>query len=177
MSAIKIVGLDHFLQSLKDQCFTEAGKKEEARQKQDLANILDQIIKENEIDLIAEEGKLDGSCLGSLLAKENNVSHIDITMPVPEREKRGVRTPDYDNNDASRRAAYQIFEQYMFERLGAADWHKALVMVGRRHLGGLTNLLEAAGHEVATYDVNDYDWYKGIPQEGADGIVGYFRED
>jgi len=26
------------------------------------------------------------------------------------------------------------------------------------------------------YDINDYAWYRGIPKEGAEGVIGYERE-
>lgn len=177
MSTFHIVGLDHFLQNVGDRCWTEAGKKEEKRQKAKLADLLRKIIKESGVDLIAEEGKLDGSCLGSVLAKENGTGHIDITMPIAEREKHGVKTPDYNKQESARKAAYKVFEGYMFERVKTEKHENILVMVGRRHMEGLRALLTTAGREVKTYDLNDCVWYLGIPKEGAEGIVGYLREE
>lgn len=176
MSTIHIVGLDHFLQNIGDHCWTDAGKKEERQQKAELANFLTKIIKENGVELIAEEGKLDGSGLGSVLAKKGGTGHIDITMPIVEREKHGVKTPDYDREESTRQAAYKVFEQYMFERVQAEKRKIILVMVGRRHLEGLRRLLTAAEVEVKTYDINDCGWYLGIPMESAEGISGYYRE-
>jgi hypothetical protein len=94
MSTIHIVGLDHFFQNVSDLCWTEDGKKDEKQQKAALADLLRKIIEEAEVELVAEEGKLDDSGLGTILAKEIGKSHIDITMPIIEREKRGVKTPD-----------------------------------------------------------------------------------
>jgi hypothetical protein len=45
------------------------GKKEERQPKAALADLLRKIIKEAEVELIAEEGKLDDSGLGAVLAK------------------------------------------------------------------------------------------------------------
>jgi hypothetical protein len=41
----------------------------------------------------------------------------------------------------------------------------------------LTALFKAAGYAVSTYDINDCGWYLGIPQEGAEGVVGHMREE
>ena len=177
MITIHIVGLDHFLQNISDRCWTEDGKKEERRQKAALVELLRKIIKEAKVELIAEEGKLDDSGLGVVLAKESGASHIDITMPIIEREKRGVKTPDYDRNECTRKAAYQIFEQFMAEKVQAENDKVGLIMVGRRHMGGLGTLLTAAGCNVKVYDINDCDWYLGIPQEGTAGVIGHYRED
>jgi len=97
-------------------------------------------------------------------------------MPIVEREKHGVKTPDYDREENTRQAAYKVFEQYMFERVQAENRKIVLVMVGRRHLEGLRRLLTAAEVEVKTYDINDCGWYLGIPKESAEGISGYYRE-
>lgn len=61
VNTIHIVGLDHFLQNVTDLCWTEDGKKEEKRQKEALADLLRKIIQEADVELIAEEGKLDDS--------------------------------------------------------------------------------------------------------------------
>jgi|GEM_PF-6948079 len=174
---VHIVGLNHFLQNLETECLTDAGKIDEIGQKTELARFLNETIQNCRIRLIAEEGKLDRPCLGSVLARQNGATHIDITMPFPEREKHGVRTPDYDRNPDSREAAYRVFEQYMFEEVRKKNLHdSALVMIGRRHLLGLTALFKAAGYSIRTYDLNDYAWYLGIPEEGVEGVIGHLRE-
>jgi hypothetical protein len=104
---LHIVGLDHFLQNLETRCLTEAGKNEESLQKDELSKFLNKIIQDNRVRLIAEEGKLDRPCLGSVLAKQNGAEHIDITMPISERERHGIQTPGYDRNENTRKAAYQ----------------------------------------------------------------------
>lgn len=175
---LHIVGLDHFLQSLEMGCLTDAGKNEEILQKNELTKFLNEIFQRNRVRLVAEEGKLDRPCLGSVLATQNGAVHIDITMPISERERHGIRTPDYDRSEDTRKAAYQVFEQYMFERVREKHARDAaLMMVGRRHLPGLTTLFKAAGCAVKTYDINDCGWYLGIPKEGAEGVVGHMREE
>jgi hypothetical protein len=175
---LHIVGLDHFLQNLETTCLTDAGKKDEIAQKTELTTFLNEIIQNNRVRLVAEEGKLDRPCLGSVLARQNGAAHIDITMPIPEREKHGIRTPDYDRNEDSRKAAYGVFEQYMFGKVRENNLHdSALVMVGRRHLWGLTALFKAAGYGVRAYDLNDCEWYLGIPKESSEGLVGHLREE
>jgi hypothetical protein len=173
-----IVGLDHFLQNLEARCLTEAGKIDEAQQKNELSKFLNGIIQHNRVRLVAEEGKPDRACLGFVLSEQNGAEHIDITMPIADREKHGIRTPDYDRSEETRKAAYKVFEQYMFERVREKHAHDgALVMVGRRHLPGLAALFTAAGCEVSPYDINDYGWYLGRPMESADGVVGHMREE
>jgi hypothetical protein len=173
-----IVGLDHFLQNLDAKCLTAAGKTEEITQKNKLAEFLNGIIRDNQVRLVAEEGKLDRPCLGSVLAEQNGADHLDITMPVSEREKHGILTPEYDRTDDTRKVAYRIFEQYMFTRVREKhDSDSTLVMVGRRHLPGLAALLKAVGCSVNTYDINDCAWYLGVPEEGAEGVLGHLREE
>ena len=60
MAHIHIVGLDHFLQNIDIKCLTQQGIAEEQRQKRELANLLRDIIREQRVQLVAEEGKLDG---------------------------------------------------------------------------------------------------------------------
>ena len=176
MSTIHVVGLDHFWQNVEDRCWTDAGKMEEKQQKAELTDFLRKIIREHRVELIAEEGKLDGRCLGSVLARESGTGYIDITMPIAERERRGVRTPDYDREESTRKTAYKVFEQYMFERVQAENNNVVLVMVGRRHSEGLASLFRGAPSKVTTYDINDCGWYLGIPQEGSEGVIGHYRE-
>ncbi len=97
MSRIHIFGLDHFHQTLETWCCTPAGIADEQEQKAGLANTLREIIILNGVELIAEEGKLERPCLGRRLAEEYGTDHIDITMPIKERKKHGIKTPDYDS--------------------------------------------------------------------------------
>lgn len=176
MSIVHIFGLDHFHQNLETGCCTPAGIADEQQQKAGLADTLGEIIMQNGVELIAEEGKLDHSCLGHRLAQQYGIEHIDITMPIEEREKRGVKTPDYDFQETTRKAAYQIFEQYMFDRVKTHDVRIILIMCGRRHFRALERLFTAAGDDVRAYDINGYPWYRGIPEEGGEGVIGYKRE-
>jgi len=176
MKSVHIVGLDHFLQNINDSCLTEAGIADERQQKAQLANVLRGILHDNGVHLIAEEGKLDGSCLGAILAKEIGINYIDITMPLEEREKHGIKTPDYDRDENSQKVAYRVFENYMFETVKSQKANACLVMCGRRHLHGLATLFAAEGYRVQTYDIFDWAWYLGRPIEEAEGVVGHDRE-
>ncbi len=177
MNIVHIFGLDHFHQSLETRCITVAGIADEQQQKAGLTDTLRQIIAENNVTLIAAEAEPDLRCLGHRLAQEHGIGYINITMPVAEREKHGVRTPDYDRHEDSRRAAYKVFEQYMFEQIKSRDEKTILVMCGRRHLRGLQALFSACGDDVRPYDINDYLWYRGIPKEDTEGVVGYDRDN
>jgi|SRR5208337_298740 len=176
MSEVHIFGLDHFHQNLETRCATPAGIADEQRQKSDLARALREIIDRNCVELIAEEGKLNRLSLGWRVAQECAIDHIDITMPIEEREKHGVKTPDYDHEETTRKIAYKIFEQFMFEQAKTHEGQVTLIMCGRRHLAGLAQLFRAAGDDVRPHDINDYPWYRGIPVEGEDGVTGYRRE-
>lgn len=148
----------------------------ERHQKEAFADTLCGIIVGNEINLIAEEGKLDRDNLGNRLAKEFTVRRVELTMPIKEREKRGIHTPQYDRDEKTRLIAYAAFEEYMFAQVKAARATRVLVICGRRHLLGLERLFAAAGDDVRVYDINRYPWYLGIPMESPDGIAGYRRE-
>jgi len=176
VSKVHIFGLDHFHQNLEAGCLTPAGIADEREQKVKLADTLREIVIKNGVELIAEEGRLERPCLGYILAKELKVGHIDITMPVEERKKQGIKTPEYDFQESTRKVAYAIFEQYMFDQVKAHDAWVTLIMCGHRHFRALKRLVEAAGDEVCPYDINDYGWYRGIPKEGAEGVIGYERE-
>lgn len=138
---------------------------------------LSEIIARNHVDLIAEEAHPVRRCLGSALAKEHDAAYIDITMPLDERERRGIRTPGYDRRPEARAHAYREFERFMLERVKACGSKITLVMCGRRHSHGLEQLFSAAGDRVHSYDIYAYDWYRGVPLEGSEGIADYDRED
>ncbi len=65
----------------------------------------------------------------------------------------------------------------MFERVKSQKHETALVLCGRRHLRPLVDQFQAAGDDVRVYDIYDYQWYRGIPLEAADGVMGHERED
>jgi len=176
MSRVHIFGLDHFHQSLETGCCTPTGVADEQEQKSSLAHTLVEIIMQSSVNLIAEEGKLDHSCLGHRLSQQCGVEHIDITMPIAEREKHGLKTPDYDSQETTRKAAYKIFERHMFDHVKSHGGEVILIMCGRRHFRALEKLFTTAGDDVHVYDINDYPWYRGIPREGEQGVIGYERE-
>ncbi len=128
MSKVHIFGLDHFHQNLEAGCLTPAGIADERRQKVKLADTLREILIKYGVGLIAEEGKLDRPCLGYILAKEIGIGNINITMPVVEREKQGIKTPEYDFQEGTRKVAYAIFEKYMFDQIRARDVEVILIM-------------------------------------------------
>ena len=176
MSTVHVFGLDHFHQSLETWCFTSAGIADEQKQKAGLHTTLREIIAENAVEQIAEEGELDRPCLGDRLAAECGVEHINITMPIEERERHGVKTPQYELQEATRKIACEIFERYMFDRVKAHGAGVILIMCGRCHFRALERLFRAARDNVRAYDIHDYSWYRGRPREAAEGVVGHERE-
>jgi hypothetical protein len=176
MNSVHIVGLDHFLQNVNDRCLTVTGIADERLQKARLADMLRGILHDADVNLIAEEGKLDGSCLGAVLAKENGLQYVDITMPLRERERHGIETPGYDRDERQQKIAYRVFEGHMFETVKSKKMDTSLVMCGRRHLKALATLFAADGYRVLTYDVFDFNWYVGRPIEEAEGVTGHDRD-
>ena len=177
VAKIHIFGLNHFLQNCDSKCWTESGRADEQDQKSALGDFLRQIIPANRIEHIAEEAKFEAPCLGGKLAQEFGIAYSNITMPLDERQRHGVRTPDYDRDPADRQAAYRVFERFMFERVKGRRHEAVLVLCGRRHLQPLVDQFQAAGDDVRVYDVYDYEWYRGLPLETSDGVRGYDRED
>ena len=177
MSQIHIFGLNHFHQNLEPGCLTPAAIADEQQQKAGLRATLCEIIAKNRVELIAEEARLDRPCLGRILAEEHGIDYANITMPIEEREKHGVGTPEYNREQATRMAAYKAFEQYMFGRARAHGSRAILIMCGRRHFRALEKLFKDAGDDVRTYDINDYPWYRGRPIEEAEGVTGYDKEE
>lgn len=174
---VHIFGLNHFHQNIQSVCFTPAGKADEQNQKAGLRAVLSEIVAKNRVDLIAVEGRPDRACLGKALADEHHTAYMDITMPLDERERRGIRTPEYDRQPAARAEAYKHFEQYMFQQVNAQRARVVLVMCGRRHFRVLGQLFQNSGDDIRLYDINDYEWYRGRPVEGAEGVIDYDKED
>jgi hypothetical protein len=177
MSFVHIFGLNHFHQNLEDKCVTAAGKEDERAQKAGLRTVLSEIIANNRVDLIAEEGCPGGRYLGEDLAELNRVAYVDITMPLAERKTRGIRTPGYDRDDETRARAYREFERYMYERTRERGANVVLVMCGRYHSGGLDRLFRDAGDETRVYDITSYEWYQGVPLEGPEGVADHDTSD
>jgi hypothetical protein len=177
LESVHIFGVNHFLQCVAPNCWTPAGRAVEADQKAGLRAALQAIVIRNRVGLIAEEEKPGRRDLGAVLADEHHTAYIQLTMPIAERERRGIRTPGYDRNPDSRARAYQEFERYMFEQIALINAPVTLVICGRRHTAGLAHQFEDAGVRARVYDVYDYDWYHGVPQEDGVNIVGYERED
>jgi len=67
----------------------------------------------------------------------------------------------------------------MFERIAAIDAKVTLAICGRRDMRGSESQIREAGAKTFIYDVYDYGWYRGIPQEDLTGrsVIGYGRED
>ena len=95
-------------------------------------------------------------------------------MPPEERVKHGIGQ-GYESHDGTRDAAYRAFEQYMFNQVQEREQSVVLAVIGRGHIPGLAQLFPASGYEVYQYDVYSREWFRGIPQETADGLVGYYK--
>jgi hypothetical protein len=177
VESIHIFGVNHFLQCVAPNCWTPAGRGVEAEQKAGFRATLEEIITRNQVRLIAEEQKPPRRNLGAVLADKHHTAYIELTMPIAERERCGIRTPGYDGHPDTRAHAYREFERYMFEQIALVNVPVTLAICGRRHMLGLVQRFEAAGVTALVYDVYGYDWYRGVPQEDGVNIIGYERED
>src|SRR5258706_10566129 len=63
-----------------------------------------------------EEAKLDRDCIGKDIAAAHHCKYCNLTMPWEERFKAGVKK-DYDGADETRKAAYKLFESFMFDQV------------------------------------------------------------
>jgi hypothetical protein len=177
VEVVHIFGVNHFLQSVAPNCLTPKGCADEAEQKAGLRAVLKAIITRNDVGLIAEEEKPAQRNLGAALAAEHQTNYIEITMPIIERERCGIRTPGYNRRPDTLSHAYREFERYMFERIAAVDARVTLVICGRRHMRGLEQRCTGTGVKPSMYDVYNYEWYRGVPQEDGVNVIGYERED
>jgi hypothetical protein len=177
LGAIFILGVDHFLQNLESNCMTVAGRESETTQKNSLRARLEELVSQRQPELIGEEAKLDRDCIGKEFAAAHRGRYCNLTMPWEERSKAGVNK-DYDRTDATRKAAYQVFEAFMFHQIqknrGTAK--SVIVICGSYHVEGLGHLFRAAGDDVLTEDTYDAAWYRGIPLESDGEIVGFYKE-
>jgi hypothetical protein len=177
VESVHIFGVNHFLQCVAPNCWTPAGCAVEAEQKASLRTTLEEIITRNRVGLIAEEQMPARRDLGAVLADEHHTAYIELTMPIVERERCGIRTPGYDRHPGSRAHAYGEFERYMFEQIALVNVPVTLAICGRRHVRGLAQRFQGAGVRALVYDVYEYGWYRGVPQEDGVNIIGYERED
>lgn len=178
MSYVYILGIDHFLQDPETRCLTEEGKGSERDQKHQLELLLRQIIENEHIDFVAEEGKLDGMGTGAHLSREFGIEYADITMPWGIREECGV-SHDYDSQENTRKIAYRIFEDYMLKVIQerAAHAKGVLVICGCYHIAGLSRSFAEKGELIAVKDIRELGWYKGRPMESNDGtLLGHYAE-
>ncbi|MGA9914569.1 MAG: hypothetical protein WBR17_18785 [Paraburkholderia sp.] len=65
----------------------------------------------------------------------------------------------------------------MFEQIARVSVPVTLAICGRRHVRGLAQRIEVAAVRALVYDVYEYDWYRGVPQEDGVNNIGYERED
>src|ERR1700691_1133079 len=96
MKFVHIFGVNHFLQWIDPMCLSAAGLAVEAEQKAALRAVLNEIITVNQVDLVAEEERPGVSNLGAAIAEERSLNYVELTMPVAERERRGIDTQTYE---------------------------------------------------------------------------------
>jgi hypothetical protein len=174
LSRIVVVGAHHFLQNHEDICITLDGKESVAQQKASFKARLEKLISYHRPQLIGEEEKPGVGSVGKELADAHGLKYCPLTLPVEAREKAGI-AKDYYNRRETRRAAYEIFESFMFDRIQQSrrDSTSILVICGSYHMERLAERLRAVGDEALTEDTYEAPWYRGVPIEG---IVRYDKE-
>jgi hypothetical protein len=177
VSQVTVVGVDHFLQNLESLCNTPPGKQSEAQQKAALKERLVELISQCRPQLIGEEEKPGAGSIGKQLADAHGIKYCTLTMPWEERDKVGV-SKVYNNTRSTRRAAYEIFESFMFDQIqkNRGDVSAILVICGSYHVERLAKLFSNAGDEVQWGDTYYATWYLGRPEETENELVGYDKE-
>lgn len=177
MSRVVIVGVDHFLQNLEPLCVTPEGKQSEVRQKAALKARLGELISYHRPQLIGEEEKPGVGSVGKELADAHGLKYCTLTMPWEAREKSGI-AKDYRTTRQTKRAAYEIFESFMFDRIhqNRGDSTSILVICGSDHMERLAKRVYMAGDKTWAEDTYYASWYEGRPKESAEGVLGYDKD-
>lgn len=128
-----------------------------------------QLIKDRDINLIAEEARHVGLTTVHQLATLADIYYANVDMPMPERARRGI-PPNYncipnDDNDGPDVELVSKYnkkrEAYMFERaLEFMDVNtKAIVIVGQVHMNALKRSFERICDGVTERDVTTEGWF------------------
>lgn len=173
MEAVHIFGVNHYLQRVDSMSWTAAGRADEEHQKANFRSVLNEIITENRIDLIAEEEKPGVRNIGAAIAEERRLAYVELTMPAAERERLGIDTRIYERRPETQARAYREFERRFFEQIASRNARVTLAICGRRHMRGLEERIRNAGARTFVYDVCNYDWWRGIPLEDGINVIGY----
>jgi hypothetical protein len=177
VSRVIVVGVHHFLQNLESFVVSTAGKESEARQKAAFKNRLEELILLHRPLLIGEEEKPGVGSIGKQLADTLGIKYCSLTMPWEERFKVGI-SGNYNDALETRRAAYEVFESFMFGQVqkNRGDVTSILVIRGSYHVERLAGLFVKAGDEVQWEDTYDAIWYVGRPIEINGQLVGHDKE-
>ena len=177
MIKVIVVGVDHFVQNLESVCMTTAGKESETQQKVGLKVRLEELIAQHRPQLIGEEEKPGAGSIGKQLADAYGLNYCTLTLPWEGRYKAGIRR-DYNDRRETRRAAYEIFESFMFDQIqkdrGSAS--VILVICGSYHMERLANRFSKAGYVVQSEDTYSAKWYLGRPVESDGELIGFDKE-
>jgi hypothetical protein len=177
MRRVVIVGVDHFLQNLEPLCVTPEGKRSEVRQKAALKARLEEMISYHRPQLIGEEEKPRVGSVGKELADAHNLKYCTLTMPWEAREKAGIAR-DYRTTRQTKRAAYETFESFMFDRIrqNRGDSTSILVICGSDHMERLAKRFHMAGDKTWAEDTYYASWYEGRPKESGGEVLGYDKD-
>lgn len=177
MTRVVIVGVDHFVQNLEPLCVTPEGKRSEARQRAALKARLEELISYHRPQLIGEEEKPGVGSVGKELADAHGLKYCTLTMPWEAREKAGIAN-HYRTARQTKRAAYEIFESFMFDRIhqNRGDSTSILVICGSDHMERLAKRFYMTGDETLAEDTYYAPWYEGRPKESAERVVGYNKD-
>jgi hypothetical protein len=177
LSKVVVVGVHHYLQNLEVRCETPDGRESEARQKAALKARLEDLISRHQPQLIGEEEKPGAACIGKELADAHGLKYCPLSMPRGERHKAGI-SEDYSNTPETRRAAYEMFESFMFEQIqkNRGDAASILVICGSYHMERLAKRFFVARDEVWAMDTYYELWFEGWPIESQGRVFQYDKE-
>lgn len=177
LSKVVVVGVHHYLQNCEVRCETPDGRKSEARQKVALKAMLEELISSHKPQLIGEEEKLDVRGIGKELADAHALKYCAISMPKEARQKAGI-SEDYNNSPQTRRAAYEVFESFMFEQIqkNRGDAESILVICGSYHVERLAKRFFESRDKAWAIDTYYEPWFEGWPIERQGRVVEYDKK-
>lgn len=177
MPSIIVVGVDHRVQNFEPTCLTPEGKESAVEQRAALRARLEELILQHQPQLIGEEEEPGVGSIGKVLADAHGLKYCTLSMPVEARLKVGI-DKDYRKTLETCRAAYEVFESFMFEQIQSSrgDATSILAICGSDHAERLASLFAKAGLNADVEDTYYATWYRGWPIEEEAKVIRFDKE-
>jgi hypothetical protein len=163
---IHILGINHQVQPADIRSWGSNGEPQrfEQDQKERYAALVEQVVRENNVEIVAEETQHGLDTVTRRACERANCRCANIEMPPDVRTARGI-PPGYNENENTAPADCVRWnrdrEDYMATQAitEAGDAQSAMVICGRMHVRPLAERFSEAGHTVETSDLQDHSWY------------------